>query len=213
MRVTLVRPWLIAELGRPMRVLSWALNRPGFATAERIVWREVRNADLPPGLDVTAWFTAELAGAGHGAAIGLLTARDIGRHARARAEVEGIRAEALATVGLTNGERVGRRRPGAPGPAGTINIAVTVSAGLTEAALIEALSIAAEARTAAVLAHGPGLAEGRVTGTGTDCIAVAAPPGDEAHAGLHTAVGHALGAAVLDAVTAGVLDWMAERQA
>ncbi len=33
-RATLTRPWLIAELPRPMRVLSWAPFRPGYTTAQ-----------------------------------------------------------------------------------------------------------------------------------------------------------------------------------
>ncbi|MGR3481375.1 hypothetical protein [Salipiger marinus] len=41
-------------------MLSWALNRPGYVRARRILWREVRNADLPPDLDVRAWLAAEL---------------------------------------------------------------------------------------------------------------------------------------------------------
>ncbi|MEO1272728.1 MAG: adenosylcobinamide amidohydrolase, partial [Myxococcota bacterium] len=48
------------------------------------------------------------------------------------------------------------------------------------------------------------------TGTGTDCIVLAAPPGHAVYAGLHTAVGEAVGRAVYDAVAAGVRGWMAE---
>ncbi|GMG83558.1 adenosylcobinamide amidohydrolase CbiZ [Paralimibaculum aggregatum] len=215
MQLTLARPWLVADLGAPMRALSWVLNRPGFAEVERIVWREVRNADLPEDLDPGAWFAAELAAAGHAGALGFITSRDLGCHAAASAEIEGIRAEAVATVGLSNAERVGQRRGSAvPEPAGTINIAVALDRPLADGALVEALSIAAEARTLAVLAHGPDLGGNRPTGTGTDCIAVAAalaqPGGPEplAHAGLHTALGEAIGAAVLSAVGRGVRDWM-----
>ncbi len=55
------------------------------------------------------------------------------------------------------------------------------------------------------------LADGsRATGTGTDCIAIAALPGRLGGAGLHAAVGEALGRAVREAVTAGAADWVAE---
>lgn len=214
MRVQLARPWLIADLGRTKRAVSWALNRPGFVSARHIVWREVRNADLPEDLDAAAWFRAELAAAGHGDAIGFLTSRNITRWVEASAAVEGVEARVLATVGLSNAERVGARL-GRRANAGTINIAVDLSGeiggGLTEAALLETLSIAAQARTAAVMRHGPKLQGGAATGTGTDCIAVAAPPGPTAHAGLHTPIGHAVGHAVLDAVARGVQDWMTEQ--
>ena len=54
-----------------------------------------------------------------------------------------------------------------------------------------------------------------VTGTGTDCIALACPTVGDAdpHAGLHTAVGEAIGHAVLDATRAGVAGWLADAAA
>lgn len=209
MKVTLARPWLIADLGAPHRILGWALNRPGFASAARIVWREVRDADLTPALDVRAWIAAELAGRGLADAAAMLTSRDIGAHVRAEAAVEGHGATCLATIGLSNAERVGSRTPRGDGRWGTINLALRLSTPLADGALVEALSIAAEARTAAVIDSAPDRPGGRITGTGTDCIIVAAPPGDGAYAGLHTPLGEALGRAVYDAVRSGADDWQA----
>lgn len=208
MKVTLARPWLVVDLPQRMRILSWALNRPGFCTADRIVWREVRNADLPKDFDVARWFTTELAENGHADAIGLITSRDVSHFAQTATTIEEITAKVVATTGLSNAERVGQR--GTALQIGTINIAVSVSKPLSDAALIEALSIAVQARTAAVMMHGRDLPQGRATGTGTDCVVIAAPMGDELHAGLHTATGHAIGASVLDAVTKGVQDWVIE---
>lgn len=210
-RPRLHRPWLTADFGAPCRILSFAPWRPGYQMAARVQWREVRNADLTPELDAHSWFAGELAQAGMAADVGLLTSRDIGRHHLAEVEVDGIRAACLATVGLGNAERIGARRH-APGPGyGTINLAVRLAVGLSDTALLEALSLAAEARTAAVMAAGLALVTGIATGTGTDCIAVAADPGDGAYAGKHTAVGEALGAAVFAAVAAGAEDWMREQ--
>jgi adenosylcobinamide amidohydrolase len=44
------------------------------------------------------------------------------------------------------------------------------------------------------------------SGTGTDCIVIASPraPGGVPYAGKHTAIGHAIGAAVLEATRRGV---------
>ncbi|MEM0923620.1 MAG: adenosylcobinamide amidohydrolase [Pseudomonadota bacterium] len=204
------QPWLIAELGGPLRVLSWSLTRPGFTQARRIVWREVRNADLPVHLNARDWLSGEINRGGFTDAVPLLTSRDIRRFQTARHEVEDVRADAIATVGLSNAERIGQRRA-APEAIGTINIAVRLSTPLGDGAFIEALSLVAQARTTAVLEHGPRLPMGRATGTGTDCIAIAAPPGDTAHAGMHTAIGEAVGRTVLDAVAAGVQDWMQEQ--
>jgi len=212
LRPTLAPPWLVADLGAELRVLSFAPHRPGFVRARRIVWRALRNADLTPELDVGTWVAAEMAGAGHAAAVGLLTSRDVARFVRVETCVEGHRVAALATVGLGNAERVGHRQHRSPEAEGygTINIAVQLATGLSEAAQIEALTIATQARTAAVSEAGLRFAQGTVTGTGTDCIAIAAPEGREAYAGLHTALGEALGAAVFRAVAEGAADWVAE---
>lgn len=209
MKVTLNRPWLVADLGGPRRVLSWSLNRPGFVTASRIVWREVRNADLPEGLDAVDWFEAELRRVGVSNAVGLLTSRDVSFYIESEAEVENAAAHTVATVGLSNAERVSEKRR-TDFTIGTINVAVSVSLELSEAAMIETLSLASEARTAAIMDHGPNTPSGRATGTGTDCIAVAAPTGETRHAGLHTPIGEAVGRAVYEAVARGAKDWMKE---
>ncbi|MEZ5911757.1 MAG: adenosylcobinamide amidohydrolase [Paracoccaceae bacterium] len=214
--LTLMRPWLVADLGRDMRVLSWALNRPGYVTARRIVWREVRNADLPVGFDAARWFQGELAEIGLGDAVAMLTSRDIATFPRATACVEGVQAECIATLGLSNAESVGARLPWHPADGsgwGTINLAVATNAGLTRSAQLEALSIAVEARTAAVAAAGWRLPTGLATGTGTDCVALAARPGRGAYAGLHTSTGEAVGRAVRDAVAEAATDWLAWRAA
>jgi adenosylcobinamide amidohydrolase len=201
--------WLVLDFPAPRRVLSWSLTRPGFVTTSRVVWREVRDADLPPDLDARLWLEGELAAAGLGDPVTMMTSRPLVHRRSAMAETEGARAACLATVGLSNAERAGeRRRPAAR--TGTINILVAVDAPLADAALVEALALAASARTLAVREG-----EGRVSGTGTDCIAVAAPLGPDPapYAGMHTPVGEALGGAVFRAVEAGVRAWLADRDA
>ena len=172
MSVTLSRPWLSMELGRPHRVLSWSLTRPGFVTADLILWREVRNADLPRDFDVERWLRAELAARGTPEAVTLLTSRDLDAYEVAGAVVEGVTAQAVATVGLSNAERVGTRLDRSGKDWGTINVALQVSCPLTDAALI------------------------------------AAPPGDQPFAGMHTPVGEAAGRAAYQAVKQGVTVWM-----
>lgn len=205
--VTLDRPWLEARLPRPMRCLSWAPVGGGTATTDRVLWREVRNADLTPGFDAIGWFQGEMAARAAGA-VGLLTSRDIGGWREGRAVAEGIAAHAVATVGLSNAEAVGARLPWHPADYGTINLLVAVDAALTEAAQLEALTIAVQARTVAVIEAGLRLATGLATGTGTDCAVLACDPGATPHAGLHTAVGEAVGAAARTALTLAVADWL-----
>lgn len=206
--VKLERPWLEFDLGAPMQVLSWAVNRPGLVTARRILWREVKNRDLPRDLDVEDWLAQELARRGASDAVAFLTSRDVRCYSETKAAAGGVEAQAVATVGLSNGERVGRRVADyASRDWGTINVALRLSAGLTQAALIEAMSIAVQARTVAVIDAGHMLPTGRATGTGTDCVAVAAPSGSLAYAGLHTEAGEAIGRAVYEAVLSGALEW------
>lgn len=207
--LTLERPWLTLDMGVPHRVLSWAINRPGSVTAQHILWREVRNADLPRDFDVHRWLDRELTARGAGQAVCFLTSRDVRAHHEATATVGGHRVRAVATVGLSNAERVGARVDRSTKDWGTINIAVIAGTGLTEAARIEAACIAAQARTVAVMAAGLQLPTGLATGTGTDCIAVASPEGPCAYAGLHTDLGLAIGQAVLKAMRAGIREWMA----
>ncbi len=223
MDVRLAEPWLICDMGRRRRVLSWAVNRPGFVDSRHVLWRKVDDADLPPGRDVATWLDHQLATIGHRGAPCLMTARRLDAFETASATVEGITARCIATVGLSNAERVGRRQQRharATAGWGTINVALLVDHPLSDGALLESLSIIAQARTVAVAESRLRLPGGIATGTGTDCIAVAADPHDRGRtgqprgvgtfAGLHTAIGEAVGAAALAALGRGVARWLAD---
>jgi adenosylcobinamide amidohydrolase len=213
MKITLSPPWLIAELGGAHRVVSWALSHPGFSQTNRVAWRQVRNADLPQDLDVKSWFSSELSKIDN--PIGLLTSRDIAHHHHADITVEGHRVEALATVGLSNAEEVGTRQVRGAFP-GTINILVQCHSPMTDAALLEAMSLVTAARTVEVMAAQHSLpGNKRATGTGTDCIVVAAPDGPDPtpYAGMHTPLGEAIGLATRKAMRAGVTLWCEQQRA
>jgi adenosylcobinamide amidohydrolase len=210
--VTLDRPWLEFDLGQEMQVLSWAVHRPGLVRARRILWREVRNADLPKDLDVENWLAGALQARGAGDAVTFLTSRDIRDFTQATAIVGVTEAHTIATVGLSNAERVGHRVDRSGQNWGTINVALRLNRCLTDTALLEAMSIAVEARTAAVMAVNLPLSQGRATGTGTDCIAIAALQGCTRYAGLHTDIGEAVGRAVYTAVLNGARHWMATQR-
>ncbi|ASM71810.1 MULTISPECIES: adenosylcobinamide amidohydrolase [Roseobacteraceae] len=204
----LERPWLRFDLGGPHQVLSWALNRPGFVTADAISWREVRNADLTPELDVPDWLTDQLAARGTPQDVCFLTSRDIRAVTEHTTTAGTATARAVATVGLSNAEHIGTRADRSGKDWGTINVAVQTGLALAQPALIEMMAIAAQARTVAVMQVNHQLPTGRATGTGTDCIAVAAPRGDVAFAGMHTDLGEAVGRAVYTAVLEGAQTWM-----
>ncbi|QDY71686.1 adenosylcobinamide amidohydrolase [Qingshengfaniella alkalisoli] len=205
--VQLARPWLTFDLCRPHQVLSWAVHRPGLAEARHIVWREVRNADLTAEFNSEAWLGQELKLRGQGGAVGFLTSRNVSCFEESSVIIGATTAHAVVTVGLSNAERVGHRVAQIE-RVGTINVAVQVDQGLSLPAMVEASSIAVQARTAAMLAHDVSTSKGMATGTGTDCVAVAAPAGDLRYAGLHTELGEAVGRVVYDCVTRGVAQWL-----
>jgi adenosylcobinamide amidohydrolase len=207
--------WLVVRFPEPHAVLSWAIVNGGRRTATAVVWHEVRDAELRPPVRPEWLLRERLGAAGLEGAVGLLTSRALSRHVVAERSAAGVGARCVATVGLGNALRVGDPL----GPAariGTINLVCQLSVPLADEGLVEALSIAAEARTLAVLACGiPSRVSGApATGTGTDCIVVAAPerPGGASYAGKHTAIGHAVGAAVHEAVARGAAAWIAENQ-
>ncbi|WP_245443892.1 adenosylcobinamide amidohydrolase [Mesorhizobium sp. DCY119] len=194
-------------------VLSWSLTRPGFVRTRAIAWLRVADVDLPIGIDPRMLLGERLGRAGFGDAVQMMTSRDVSKYHQARSECGETFACCLATVGLANACRVGDRSF-ASKAVGTINLAVYVNRPLDQAGMIEALSIATEARTAAVMDLGWRRDGAVVTGTGTDCIAMACPisPDGESFAGLHTDVGAAIGGSVYRAVHAGGLEWIAERK-
>lgn len=209
------RPLLVTEFAQPQRMLSWAMTRPGFRTSRNVAWLEVRNLDLSRDVDPFVFLEDRMALAGLADAIALMTSRDVRRHHLAQARAGDVVATCLATVGLSNALRVGMPSGASPSGPGTINLMVHVSQALSEAAFVETISIATQARTAALLAldHRPDGAA--ITGTGTDCIVVAAPlSGSEApYAGLHTPIGEAVGRSVEAAILDGGRTWLRERGA
>jgi adenosylcobinamide amidohydrolase len=218
-QIRCARPWLVGEFSNLQRIVSWSLNRPGFVDASTVAWLEVRDQELPTDRDPADWFRQMLAEADLEDAVGMMTARNVSTFVSNTARSEGVEAQCIVTLGLNNGEHVGRRiAPYGASPdrrAGTINILCQVSTPLTDGALLEASSIVAQARTVALVEAGyrrAGLA-GSVTGTGTDCIVMAAPVGatPAAFAGMHTAIGETVGACVLDATRTALHGWLAGR--
>jgi adenosylcobinamide amidohydrolase len=193
---------------------SWAIVNGGFTDAQAVGWIEVRDGELKPPVDARRVLRARLAQAGAVGAVGLLTSRDVTTFVDAASHDRDVRSRCIATVGLGNALRAGDP----PGPAariGTINLLCHIDVALTDEALLEAMSIATEARTASILDAGvPSLRSGLpATGTGTDCIVMATPLAGrrEPYAGKHTRIGHVVAAAVAEAVRRGAAEWKAER--
>jgi adenosylcobinamide amidohydrolase len=203
---------LVVKFPTMHRTLSWAVCGGGLGLTRAVVWRYVTRGELSPEVVAATLLQASLEKHGLGRAVGMMTARALGTFDCVTKHEDGIAARAVATVGLGNALAVGDT-PGPLREVGTINVLVQLSHALDEAGLAEALAVATEARTAAVL-------DGRVpsrrsndlaTGTGTDCIVVAAPEAGPSlrWVGKHTLAGALLGGAVREAVARGGRRWNA----
>ncbi|NED71978.1 adenosylcobinamide amidohydrolase [Streptomyces sp. SID9944] len=201
-----------SEDGERLHALLWEAG-PG--------WRMISSAVLGGGIGERGWVLnaqvahgyrrtdpdrhlAELAaGAGAvGPGVGLMTAADVTRHGRA----EDAGAQAVATAGIS--VRGWAAAPaehaegtGVPVQPGTINIVAALPVALTDAALVNAVATATEAKVQALLDAGHDC-----SGTPTDAVCVAArvpAPGTDLHtfAGPRSLWGARLARAVHRAVT------------
>ncbi|PKV90010.1 adenosylcobinamide amidohydrolase [Streptomyces sp. TLI_146] len=209
-RLLPVRQWVRCENGERLNALLWSPG-PG--------WRMVSSAVLGGGIGERGWVLnaqvshgygrtdpdshlAELAReAGvDGPGVGLMTAADVRRYGHAH---DGG-AEAVATAGLGVRGWAASPEEGLPGPAqpGTINIIVAVPVALSDAALVNAVATATEAKVQALLGAGYDC-----SGTPTDGMCIASrTPGDDVHAfaGPRSLWGARLARAVHGAVRAAV---------
>lgn len=203
--------WLAVRFPAPQVMLSWAIHGGGRRKAEAVVWYQVKAKDLEPPVDPPQFLHEKLLQIGMPDSVGLLTSADLDRYVDVERSYGGVSARVIATVGLSNALRVGDP-PAASKPVGTINLLCHLSAPLSEEAHLEALSIAVEARSTAVLdASIPSTqTQFPATGTGTDCVVMAAPWIEESiirYAGKHTEVGHLIGEVVLEAMRLGIQTW------
>ncbi len=192
-------PMALWRPGPGYRMISTGVLGGGLGLRE---W--VLNAQVPAAYartDPAAHLGELAAGLGlTGPGVGLLTAARVTD--LVQREDEGVHA--AATVGLRvptwAASPPGRRDPDlAPAP-GTINVVVCVPVPLADAALVNAVLTATEAKVQAVLEAGfPG------TGTATDAVCIAAPDGTpgEDFAGPRSAWGARIARAVHAAVRAG----------
>lgn len=158
-------PVLVVPFPRPLRVVSSAPWGGGLGLR-----RFVLNAQVPPGYarrDPDAHLAAIARGLGLGGpGVGMLTAADV--EANQVAGDEGV--EVVATVGLGHPIRAAAPESCHQATAGTINIVAVLPVRLADAALINAVATATEAKVQALLDLGFD-----ATGTATDAIAIACP--------------------------------------
>jgi adenosylcobinamide amidohydrolase len=210
---------LAVSLPTPWLVLGWAPLGGGFKRADLILNHQIEMGDHSATEAPRAHLMGVVRSLGRDPrrAVAMMTGAQIARAGRATLARGGLTVSAWCSAGCSNALRVGDRatvgvprgaeNEGCKMPAvkpGTINIIVTIDQPLTRTAMTEALQIAVEARVAAI--HDAGVASVRsgaiATGTGTDCITVAAPaPASRAdsiiYCGKHTLPGELIGRAVM----------------
>lgn len=135
--------------------------------------------------------------------VGMLTAARVEDAAVCREEGDGFRLWAVVTAGVGNAVRAGQASRTFPAyAAGTINTIVVADARMTDAALVNAVITATEAKAAALQDEGATDEQGlSATGTSTDAVVVACTQNPRyevfhPYAGSATEIGHALARAV-----------------
>jgi adenosylcobinamide kinase/adenosylcobinamide-phosphate guanylyltransferase len=199
---------LIVTLAKPYRVLSWAPLGGGMRRATIVGNHQVATNDRAATESPKRYLSQliRLMKYDPAQSVMMMTGVDIRRVRIARVVHRGTIVQAWCTAGCSNALRVGDPATVENRAPGTINIIVVVNEPMSSPALIEAMQLAVEARVATMLAaeikstvSGAG-----ATGTGTDCIAIAAPISRRSlkYCGKHTRLGELIGRAVLEVCTA-----------
>ncbi|QLJ02452.1 adenosylcobinamide amidohydrolase [Streptomyces sp. NEAU-sy36] len=187
--MTVVPPPRAAFGALPVRLLTrveYGEELPALAWRAGAGWRMISSAVLGGGIGERAWVLnaqvshgyrrtdpeAHLAGLARdaglrGPGVGLMTAADVRRYGHAHDG--GVEAVATAGLGVRGWAATPAPGSAAPPDPGTINIVVAVPAPLTDAALVNAVSTATEAKVQALLDCGYDC-----SGTPTDALCVAA---------------------------------------
>ncbi|MET9809460.1 adenosylcobinamide amidohydrolase [Streptomyces halstedii] len=193
---------LVWRLGPGWRVCSSAVLGGGIGPRAWILNAQVPGGypRLDPDRHLAEIATAEGLG---GPGAGLMTAADV--TAYTTAHDGGVTATVTSGLGVRGWAAAPAEGTGAPLPPGTVNIVVTLPVALSDAALVNAVATATEAKVQALLDAGLDC-----SGTPTDAVCVAAPdPGTDAgepFAGPRSLWGARLARAVHRAVLTGAVD-------
>lgn len=221
-RFRLTGDTLVIDLEKRRRVLSSAPRGGGLLRARYIVSHQVKAnpvAALIPASrhtwgDPVRYLGRVVARLGADrACVALMTAVSLKQLVTLREEMEGVWIEGFFTVGVSNAVRAGepvvssdsgRVRLGA----GTINIILITNARLAPSAMVGAVQVATESKTAALISRGVPSWTGRpgATGTGTDAVVVACGDGPRLqYSGTHTKIGEMIGRLVGRGVSEGLM--------
>ncbi|HKW85782.1 MAG TPA: adenosylcobinamide amidohydrolase [Nitrospiraceae bacterium] len=212
---------LLIDLGKRQRVLSSAPRCGGLVRARYILNHQVMADPIAVSLpaskcrcDDPARYLGHVAAqlAADRTCVALMTAVPLAQLVTLREELDGVWVEGFFTVGVSNAVRAGEstvtsdRRQTRPA-FGTINIILVTNARLSSSALVGAVQVATESKTAVLLAKGiPSLTGSPgATGTGTDAVVIACGTGHVIrYSGTHTKIGELIGRLVCRGITEGL---------
>ena len=216
---------LMIDLGKRMTILSSAPRGGGLVRARYILNHQVP-ADIVQPVAVSrpsskqVWgdpgrYLGQLATRlGMGSpCVALMTAVSLKHLVTLREESSGIWVEGFFTVGVSNAVRAGEpngaiERDAESSTLGTINIILITNARLAIPAMVGAVQVATESKTATLLAESvPSWTGGHgATGTGTDAIVMVNGDGPACrYSGTHTTMGELIGRVVARGVLSGLL--------
>ncbi|RKX82291.1 MAG: hypothetical protein DRP58_10535 [Spirochaetes bacterium] len=195
------------RFNRSNKIISSAVLNGGISSVDHIlnlkVPLNVKHNDSP---DKTLKDFSNKKG-WYGKITGMMTAASMNTFEIKRQFLDKTEVLILVTAGLSNARRVGDKAD-YKNEAGTINIIMYTSAILTEAAMIEAVMIITEAKTAALaeLKITSPISGKIATGTGTDSVAVISGQGPDKYnfCGKHVFLGEIIGKNVLAAVRSSI---------
>jgi adenosylcobinamide amidohydrolase len=202
------------RFSQPHRALSSAVLNGGFCYSSDFLNLKVASHS-PEVMEDPAVSLQRLSEQLHcqGPAVGMMTAASLASLRIMREEIAGETLAVLVTTGLENARRAGdlaehRSLDVVPIERGTINLAIVTSAQVADAALVEMVAIATEAKVAVLheLAITSPVSGRLATGTGTDAIAVFSGhgAGRARFAGKHTLLGERLAVLVMQALRSSV---------
>ena len=220
MKIVCEEKHLSIQLERPSKIASWCVINGGLTEGREVFWAEVKNSDLSVDIDVKEYLRGRWKAAELSPDIAFLTSASVCSYVYKQESFSDLIVDAISTVGLGNALRVGDKTQ-FDHSVGTINILVEINQELTEAALMEAMNIATEAKATAVLDSGVLSTESKMSasGTGTDCVAVASnvvrQDGSEhsvdispvQFCGKHTKLGEIVGRLCYQIVSDGICKW------
>lgn len=207
---------LVIDLGQRRRILSSAPRGGGFARARYVINHQV-DANPISGRPVPAreWSdparylgsVAKKIGVTHDC-VGLMTAVPIRRLVVLREQAESLWVEGFFTAGVTNAVRAGDSIvTGYAYEPGTINMVLVTNARLPRSAMVCAVQVVTEAKTAALFRANVPCWRGKpgATGTGTDATVIVCGDGPSLKfSGTHTRIGMMLGRLVLRGLQKGL---------